>query len=366
MELGIYSFGDRNPDPLTGRQLSVADQYDNTLERITLADELGLSFYGLGEHHLDNYAISNPGTVLAAAARVTKQITLSSAVTVLSTEDPVRLYQQFATLDQLSRGRAELLAGRGSFIESFPLYGADLDDYDELYEEKLNLLLAIDRDDPVTWSGRFRAPLHEARVLPRPYNGNLNISVGTGGNPGSSVRAGTLGLPVVYAVIGGAPERFAPLVDLYRRAGAAAGHAPEDLKVTMSGIGLIARDSQDAKDAFYPYWLETMKYGAKARGWTIPSRGDYDDAARGSIALMTGSPNEIADRLITVGKLVGADRYALQMDWSGVPHDRVMTAIELLGTEVLPQIREAFGTTTSGTTATGPGNDAPRADALVL
>ncbi len=343
MDLGIYSFGDRAPDPITGEQVSVADQYANTLERIRLAEQVGLSFYGLGEHHLDQYAVSNPATVLAAAASVTERITLSSAVTVLSTEDPVRLYQQFTTLDQLSRGRAELLAGRGSFTESFPLFGARLEDYDELFEEKLELLLALDREDPITWSGRFREPLENVHVLPRPYGEHLRISVGTGGNPQSSVRAGALALPVVYAVIGGEPERFAPLVELYRRAGAASGHEPEALHVTMGGIGLIARNSQEAKDAFYPYWLETIKYGARARGWAIPSRADYDQATRGSRAILAGSPAEIAERLITVGRLVGADRYALQMDWSGVPHARVMTAIELLGTEVLPQVRAELG-----------------------
>ncbi|WP_018685840.1 LLM class flavin-dependent oxidoreductase [Actinokineospora enzanensis] len=343
MELGVYSFADRHPDPASGDQLSVAQALANTLERIRLADEVGLSFYGLGEHHLDNYASSNPGTVLAAAASVTSQITLSTAVTVLSTEDPVRLYQQFTTLDQLSRGRAELLAGRGSFTESFPLFGANLEDYDDLFEEKLALLLRLDREDPITWSGRFRPPLENAHVLPRPYRDHLRISIGTGGNPQSSVRAGLLGLPVVYAVIGGQPERFAPLTDLYRRAGEAGGHAPEELHVTMGAIGLIGRDSQTAKEDFYPYWLETMKYGARARGWTVPSRAEYDAWTKDANSIFAGSPDEIADRIITVGKLVGADRYAMQMDWAGVPHDKVMTAIELLGTEILPQVRKEFG-----------------------
>jgi probable LLM family oxidoreductase len=342
MELGIYSFGDRSPDPHTGEQLSVAQTLANTLERIKLADELGLSFYGLGEHHLDNFAISNPGTVLAAAAGVTSQITLSSAVTVLSTEDPVRLYQQFTTLDQLSRGRAELLAGRGSFTESFPLFGANLEEYDELFEEKLALLLHIDRNDPLTWSGRFRAPLTGAHILPRPYGDHLRISIGTGGNPESSIRAGLLGLPVVYAIIGGRPERFAPLVDLYRKAGESGGHETRDLHVTLGAIGLIAPKSQDAKDIFYPYWLETMKYGARARGWAIPSRAEYDEATRDAVSIFAGSPEEVAERLITVGKLTDADRYAMQMDWSGVPHAHVMKAIELLGTEVLPLVRKEF------------------------
>jgi probable LLM family oxidoreductase len=341
MDLGIYSFGDRHPDPFTGVQVSVAEQYANTLERIKLADQLGLSFYGLGEHHLDTYAVSNPGTVLAAASSITSQITLASAVTVLSTEDPVRVYQQFSTLDQLSRGRAELLAGRGSFIESFPLFGANLDDYEELFEEKLDLLLAIDRNDPVTWSGRFRAPLMDAHVLPRPYHDHLRISIATGGNPDSSMRTGVRGLPIVYAVIGGQPERFAPLVSLYRRSGIAAGHDRATLNVTMGAIGLIARNSQDAKDAFYPYWLEVMKYGAKARGWAIPSRADYDRDSQGSQAIFVGSPSEIAERIISVGTLVDSDRYAMQMDWAGVPHHLVMTAIELFGTEVLPEVQRA-------------------------
>jgi len=342
MELGIYSFGDRPPDPFTGEQISVADKLAQTLERIKLADVLGLGFYGLGEHHLDTFAISSPGTVLAAAASITENITLSSAVSVLSTDDPVRLYQQFTTLDQLSRGRAELLAGRGSFTESFPLFGAALEDYDDLYEEKLDLLLRIDSEVPLTWSGRFRPALDEATILPRPYGDHLRISVGTGGNPDSSIRAGALGLPIVYAIIGGRPERFAPLVDLYRRAGLVSEQPAEKLQVTMSAIGLIAAKSQDAKDAFYPYWLETMKYGAKARGWAIPSRSDYDEMTRGSQAIFVGSASEIAERLISVGTLVNADRYGLQMDWSGVPQDRVMAAIELLGTQILPQVQKAF------------------------
>jgi alkanesulfonate monooxygenase SsuD/methylene tetrahydromethanopterin reductase-like flavin-dependent oxidoreductase (luciferase family) len=263
-------------------------------------------------------------------------------VTVLSTEDPVRLYQQFSTLDQLSRGRAELMAGRGSFIESFPRFGADLEEYEALFEEKLELLLAIDREQPLTWSGQFRPPLTRATILPRPYGEHLRISVATGGNPQSSLRAGVRGLPIVYAVIGGRPERFASLVDLYRRGGESAGHDPATLNVTMGAIGLIAEKSQDAKEAFYPYWLETMKYGASARGWSIPSRADYDQAAAGADSIFAGSPAEVADRLITVGKRLGADRYAMQMDWAGVPQARVMKAIELLGTEVLPRVQREF------------------------
>ncbi|PUB20810.1 putative LLM family oxidoreductase [Promicromonospora sp. AC04] len=338
MELGLISFADRYPDPHTGKQITVADQLANALERIRLAEEAGFSFYGLGEHHLDIYAISSPGTVLAAAASVTSTITLGSAVTILSTDDPVRVYQQFTTLDQLSRGRAELLVGRGSFTESFPLFGARLEDYDELFEEKLGLLLELDDHNPITWSGRFRAPLSDAEVFPRPYRDHLRISIGTGGNPQSSVRAGTLGLPVVYAVVGGRPERFAPLADLYRRAGAAADRT-QDLHVTMAGPAFVAPTSQQAKDLYFPYWHQMMSYGAQARGWPLPTRADYDQYTDGAGSLLVGSPSEVADRLIQIAAVVQPDRYALQLDWAGVPHRDVMNAIELLGTEVLPQIR---------------------------
>lgn len=333
MQFGILSFGDRSRSAL-GTPQSVSEQLHQQLERIRLAEQVGLGFYGLGEHHLEEYAVSSPGTVLAAAAAVTERITLTSSVTVLSTEDPVRLYQQFATLDQLSRGRAEIIAGRGSFTESFPLFGADLADYDELYAEKLELLLQIDRQNPITWSGRHRAPLRNAGIWPRPYGKHLKVSLGTGGNTNSSLRAGTLGVPIVYAIIGGEPERFAPLVELYRRAGGAAGHDSSD--VTMSGIGLIADSSQQAKDTFYPHWRATMEAGSRSRGWHVPGRAEYDAYTKHARTILAGSPSEIVDRLGPVVELTRPDRYALQMDWSGVPHLAVMRAIELLGTAVLP------------------------------
>lgn len=349
MQLGLISFGDRRLEPTTGKRQPVHEVLKEQLERIRLAEDVGLGFYGLGEHHIDMYAISNPGTVLAAAASVTSSITLATAVTVLSTEDPVRLYQQFTTLDQLSGGRAEIMAGRGSFTESYPLFGASLGDYDELFDEKLQLLMELNSHNPITWSGTFRPPLDKAEVLPRPYGDSLRISVGTGGNPQSSIRAGVLGLPVVYAIIGGQPERFAPLVDLYRRAHEASGHTVEDQHVTMSGVGLIADSSQDAKDTFYPYWHQMMQYGARARGWSVPGREDYDHYTDGASMLMVGSANEVAERLISVGKLTNADRYALHMDWSGVPHAAVMRAIELMGETILPQVRQEMGSAQSAT-----------------
>jgi probable LLM family oxidoreductase len=353
MELGLLSFGDRRLDPTSGTRQPVAEVLKEQLERIKLADEIGLGFYGLGEHHIDMYAISNPGTVLAAAAAVTKDITLATAVTVLSTDDPVRLFQQFTTIDQISGGRAEIMAGRGSFTESYPLFGASLSDYDALFDEKLQLLMRLNEQDPITWSGRFRTALDNVHVLPRPFGDKLRISVGTGGNPQSSVRAGSLGLPVVYAIFGGHPERFAPLVDLYRRASEAAGHAADSQHVTMSGVGLIAEKSQDAKDTFFPYWHQMMKYGASARGWSVPGREDYDHFADGAQMLFVGSPNEVAERLISVGKLTKADRYAMHMDWSGVPHSKVMRALELIGSEVLPQVNEAFAEESAGSDADG-------------
>ena len=337
MKLGVLSFGDLRLDQTTGNRQPIDVQLREQLERIKLADEVGLDFYGLGEHHLDSYAISNPGTVLAAAATITSRITLTSAVSVLSTDDPVRLFQQFATLDQLSSGRAEIIAGRGSFTESFPLFGASLADYDDLFAEKLDLLIQLNGGNPVDWSGRFRPPLEAAEVYPRPFGERLKISVGTGGSPESSARAGALGLPIVYAIIGGEPERFAPLVELYRSSGKAAGQS--GLEVTMSGIGLVSENSSHAKDTFYPYWRQTMKAGAAARGWSVPSRSDYDSYTSGAHTILAGSPAEIVDRLSPVIELTRPNRYALQMDWSGVPHAEVMTAIELLGTVVAPQLQ---------------------------
>lgn len=343
MQLGVMSFGDLRLDPATGTRVSVAQALGEQLERITLAEQVGLDFYGLGEHHLPSFAISNPGTVLAAASSLTTRITLGTAVSVLSTDDPVRLFQQFTTLDQLSHGRAEVMAGRGSFTESYPLFGASLTDYEDLYDEKIQLLLQLSAESPITWRGRYRSALDAALVLPRPYRERLRVSVGTGGNPQSSVRAGALGVPVVYAIIGGLPERFAPLVDLYRRASEQSGHAVDSQHVTMTAVGMIAERSQDAKDIYYPYWNQTMQYGAAARGWSVPSRADYDHMADGASMIFAGSPDEVAARLISVGQLTKADRYFLQMDWSGVPHQHVMRAIELLGTRVKPQVDAALG-----------------------
>jgi probable LLM family oxidoreductase len=343
MQLGVYTFGDIPTDPSTGRPASAERQLAETIERVRLADEAGLDWFGIGEHHRPEYSISSPATVLAAAATVTERIRLSSAVTVLSTEDPVRVFQQFATIDLLSGGRVELAAGRGSFIESFPLFGASLADYDDLYEEKLGLLLELNASERVSWRGRFRPALDDALILPRPAAGALDIWIATGGNPESSMRAGYLGLPVNYAVIGGYPEQFAPLAALYRESAGKAGHDASALKVAVSGPGFIAPTSQEAKDTLYPYWKTSMTKIAAERGFTAPSRLGYDTQTAKRGAIFAGSPNEVADKIVALHGHLGYDRHCLQMDWSGVPHALVMRSIELYATEVLPQVRAALG-----------------------
>ena len=347
MEFGIYSFGDVHQNPQTGDRVSVEQNLADTIERIRLADATGIDYFGLGEHHRPDYSISAPATVLAAAATVTERIRLGSAVTVLSTEDPVRVFQQFATIDLLSHGRAELVAGRGSFIESFPIFGADLGDYDALYAEKLDLLLALNDSEFVTWSGRFRAPLDNQQILPRPslnggQPGRLDIWIATGGNPESSARAGALGLPVSYAIIGGHPERFAPLFELYRRSAKQAGHDPAGLRTAVAAPGFIGRDSQQAKDVFYPYWIDSMARISAERGFPAPTRATFDDMTTQGGAIFAGSPDEVAEKIVRVHGHLGMDRIGLQMDWSGVPQPLVLESIELFATEVAPRVRKAL------------------------
>lgn len=348
MELGLYTFGDVHPDPVTGARTSPAQRLRDVLERVRLAEQVGLDHVGIGEHHRPDYAISSPATVIAAALAQTERIDVGSAVTVLSTEDPVRLYQQFATMDLLSGGRVELLAGRGSFIESYPLFGASLDDYDELFEEKIRLLLRIDRGNPVTWSGRFRPPLHAAEILPRPLDKpglgeHLRIAVATGGNPASSDRAGRLGVPVSYAIIGGRPADFSPLVRLYRAAHAEAGHDPATQRVEVAGMGFVADDAQQAREFFFPYWLSTMRRIAAERGFAIPNRIAFESGASKGGAYFVGSPEEVAERVVALHAALGHDRQVFQMDLSGVPQRESLRAIELLGTRVAPLVRDALG-----------------------
>ena len=347
MEFGIYSFGDIHQDPQSGERVSVEQNLADTIERIKLADATGLDYFGLGEHHRPDFSISAPATVLAAASTVTSRIKLGSAVTVLSTEDPVRVFQQFATIDLLSHGRAEIVAGRGSFIESFPIFGASLDDYDALYAEKLDLLLALNDFEFITWSGRFRAPLESQQILPRPsehgdYPGKLDIWIATGGNPESSARAGALGVPVSYAIIGGHPERFAPLFDLYRRSAAQHGHDPATLRTAVAAPGFVGTDSRATKDAFFPYWIDSMARISAERGFPTPTRETYEDMVDPRGAIFAGDPDEVAAKIVAVHGHLGMDRVGLQMDWSGVPQAMMLESIELFATEVAPRVRKAL------------------------
>ncbi len=343
MELGVYSFGDVQKNAQTGELGSTADATRNLLEAIQLADETGLDYFGIGEHHTREMPASAATVILGAAAATTKNIKLGSAVTVLSTDDPVRVYQQFATLDAVSNGRAEITAGRGSSTESFPLFGHSLNDYDELYAEKLDLLLKINESESVTWQGKFRPALNEALVVPRPESGSLPIWLATGGNPHSSVRAGILGLPVSYAIIGGQAARFAPLAELYRRAGAQAEIAPEQLKISVATPGFVGENAKQAKDFFWTHWHAVMEQLGKIRGFAPPPRSHYDSEASGGGAIFAGEPEEIAERIITLQKQLGHMRQFFQMDVGQMPHKDFLRSIELLGTKVKPLVDAELG-----------------------
>jgi len=338
MELGVYTFGSAARDQTSGAPVSSAQAQRNLLEAIKVADEVGLDYFGIGEHHTEEMPASAAATILAAGASITSNITLASAVTVLSTEDPVRVYQQFATLDALSHGRAEITAGRGSSVESFPLFGYDLQDYDELYAEKLDLLLAIDRNERVTWRGRFRPALHEAEVWPRPDSGHLPIWLGTGGNPRSSLRAGQLGLPIAYGIIGGQPHRFAPLAELYRRAASAAGAPASSTKVSVGSPGFIGEDGPTARESWWREWQEAMTVVGRRRGFPSPPRAAYDQDTAPRGALFVGSPEEVAERIVALHAHLGHMRHFFQMDIGGLPQRAFLRSIELLGTEVKPLV----------------------------
>jgi probable LLM family oxidoreductase len=340
MEIGVYTFAELTPDPRAGGRVDPARRVRDLIEEIELADQVGLDVFGIGEHHRPDFAVSSPAVVLAAGAERTERIRLTSAVTVLSSDDPVRVFQDFATLDLLSGGRAEIMVGRGSFIESFPLFGYDLDDYDELFAEKLELLLKLRERERVTWSGRHRAPLSDAGVYPRPVQEPLPIWVAVGGNPQSVVRAGTLGLPLALAIIGGAPERFAPIVELYRDAARQSGHDPAALPVSINSHTYLADSSQRAGDEFFPAYAGMMNRIGRERGWARMTREQFDAqrGLRGS--LVVGSPQEVVEKILFQHEVFGHQRFLGQISVGTLPHDRVMRAIELLGTVVAPAVRE--------------------------
>ncbi|QRG67654.1 LLM class flavin-dependent oxidoreductase [Brevibacillus choshinensis] len=340
MEIGLSTFVETTPDVKTGEVISHAQRIREVVEEIILADQVGLDVFGVGEHHRKDYAASSPAVILAAAATQTKRIRLTSAVTVLSSADPVRVFQDFATLDALSNGRAEIMAGRGSFIESFPLFGYDLQDYDELFDEKLELLLKIRASEKVTWRGGHRPAINNLGVYPRPVQDPLPVWIGSGGNAQSAIRAGLLGLPLVLAIIGGRPVQFAPIVDLYKRAAAQAGHDPSKLTIASHSHGFIAEDTQTAADKFFPSTQQAMNVLGRERGWGHYDRSTFDAASSFEGALYVGDPETVAQKIIHLRKNVGVTRFMLHVPVGTMPHEDVMNAIRLLGTEVAPRVRE--------------------------
>ena len=342
MELGITTFAETVQDPATGLTRSHGERLRQVVEEVEVAEQAGLAVYGVGEHHRADFAASAPAVVLAAAAARTERISLTSAVTVLSSDDPVRVFQDFATLDLLSGGRAEIIAGRGSFIESFPLFGYDLADYDALFAEKLELLLELRDSERVTWSGRFRPALHGQAVYPRPEQEQLPVWVGVGGNPESVVRAGSLGLPMALAIIGGEPRRFAPLADLHRRALAQTGHQPQPIAVHAHGY--VAPTRERAVNEYYPSYAAFMTKLGRERGWGAMTAQQYEAMLGPDGSLLVGAPEQVAEKIVLMQQQLGIERFMLHVSVGTLPHADVLRAIELLGTEVAPLVqRELAG-----------------------
>ena len=340
MEIGISTFLEATADPKTGERISHAERLRNAIEEIILADQVGLDVYGVGEHHRPDYASSAPAVVLAAAATQTKRIRLTSAVTVLSSDDPVRVFQEFSTLDSLSNGRAVIMAGRGSFIESFPLFGYSLDDYDQLFEEKLQLLLAICEREKVTWSGRFRPAIPNLGVYPRPVQNPLPVWIASGGTPQSVIRAGKLGLPLCLAIIGGMPERFKPLIDLYKETYIQAGHDPAKMQIATHSHGFVADTTEEAAELFFPPTQAQMNVIGRERGWPPYDRATYDAARSLRGCLYVGDPEYVAEKIILLRKNLGVTRFFLHVNVGTMPHRDVLRAIELLGTRVAPLVHK--------------------------
>jgi len=341
MELGIGMFGDLQIDA-KGEIQPAQQRLQEIIEEIKLMDEVGLDFYGIGEHHRPDYAVSSPEIILAAASTVTKTIKLGSAVSVLSSSDPVKLYQNFSTIDLISNGRAELMAGRGSFIESFPLFGFSLKDYDALYEEKLELLLKINKEPKISWKGQFRPELVNQEILPRAVNDNLKIWVAVGGTPESVERAGRLGLPVMFAIIGGQPEQFKPLFDYYERVYQAYGHDMSKFQVGVHMHSLFGDNSQEIADYYYPLYSAQMNRIGRSRGWAPYQRSQFDGGRSKSGALIIGDANETAEKILAMQEMFGLTRFSAHMDVGGPSHAAMMKSIEIFGEKIAPQVRKAL------------------------
>jgi probable LLM family oxidoreductase len=341
MELGIGMFGDNHYDK-DGQPQSPGQRLQELIEEIKLMDEVGIDFYGIGEHHRPDYAVSVPEIILAAAATVTKNIKLGSAVSVLSSADPVKLYQSFATIDLVSNGRAELMAGRGSFIESYPLYGYNLQDYDELFEEKLDLLLQINNNNPITWKGKFRAALKNQQILPRAVNDHLNIWIAVGGTPESVLRAAKYGLPVIFAIIGGNPVQFKPLFDYYKQAYQEFGHDMNSFQVGVHMHAFFGENGQQTADEYYPVYSSQMNRVGSTRGWPPYQRQQYDTGRGPKGHLVIGDANEAIDKILQLHELFGLTRFSAHMDVGGPSHAALMKSIELYGTKIAPKVRAAL------------------------
>ncbi|HYK77454.1 MAG TPA: LLM class flavin-dependent oxidoreductase [Daejeonella sp.] len=345
MELGLMTFADMEPESQPGRAINAHQRLKDLMEEIQLADQLGLDVFGVGEHHRPDYAVSSPAIILAAAAMVTKNIKLTSAVTVLSSDDPVRVFQDFSTVDLLSGGRAEIMAGRGSFIESFPLFGYDLDDYNELFTEKLELLLKLNENEKLSWKGKHRPSFENRGVYPRPYQQLLPIWLAAGGTPASAVRAATLGLPLMLAIIGGMPEQFVPFINLYKETAKKAGQDISQLQIGINNHVYVSEDSQKAGDEFYPYYAKMMNRVGRDRGWPPLSKQQFDYSRSPKGALMVGSVQQVIDKILYEHELFGNTRFLAQASVGNVPHKMTMKSIELFGTQVAPAVRKEIDRT---------------------
>ena len=341
MELGIGMFGDL-PINAKGEVLPAQQRLQEIIEEIKLMDELGLDFFGIGEHHRPDYAVSTPEIILAAASTVTKNIKLGSAVSVLSSSDPVKLYQSFSTIDLISNGRAELMAGRGSFIESFPLFGYDLKDYDVLFEEKLELLVKINGQPTISWKGKFRPELKQQEILPRATNNHLNIWVAVGGTPESVIRAARLGLPVMFAIIGGSPEYFKPLFDYYKESFEHFGHDMGKFQVGVHMHSFFGENSNEIADYYYPLYAAQMNRVGKSRGWPPYQKNQFDSGRTKNGALIIGDANEAIDKILDMQQLFGLTRFSAHMDVGGPSHKEMMKSIEIFGDKIAPKVREAL------------------------
>ena len=340
IEFGLMTFADMAPETAPGSGANAHQRIQDLLEEIKLADRLGIDVFGLGEHHRDDYSVSSPTTVLGAAAAITENIKLTSAVTVLSSDDPVRVYQQFATIDLLSGGRAEIMAGRGSFTESFPLFGYNLNDYNELFEEKLELLLKINQNENIQWKGNLRAPIDNRGVYPRAMKGEIPVWIAVGGTPASAVRAAKLKLPLMLAIIGGMPENFVPFINLYRQTALQNGTAADVLQIGINNHMFVAENDDDAADLFYPHYAKMMDRVGRSRGWQPMSREQFDFMRSERGSLLVGNVEKVVEKMIWQHQLFGYTRFMAHASLGTTPHELTMKSIELYATQVIPEVKK--------------------------